>query len=50
VRRAILNKAVRVNDLPITDASRLIGMADVNADGVIKLSNGRKKHALVVPA
>jgi tyrosyl-tRNA synthetase len=49
VRRAIANNAIRVNDAPVHDAQRVISGKDVNPDGVIKLSNGRKKHALVVP-
>jgi tyrosyl-tRNA synthetase len=50
VRRAVANKAVRINDTPVADAQRVVGSADINPDGVIKLSVGRKKHALVVPA
>lgn len=47
VRRAIANKAVRVNDVGVDDAQRTITLNDADADGVIKLSVGRKKHALV---
>jgi len=50
VRRAVANNAVRVNDAPISDVQRVLSSGDINADGVIKLSVGRKKHALVVPA
>jgi tyrosyl-tRNA synthetase len=50
VRRAIANNAVRVNDVAVTDPQRTIRSDDINADGVVKLSLGRKKHALVVPA
>ncbi len=50
VRRAVANKAVRVNDEPITDPHRAVSLGDLNPDGVVKLSLGRKKHALVVPA
>jgi tyrosyl-tRNA synthetase len=50
VRRAVANKAVRVNDEPVTDAHTTLSLDDVNADGVIKLSLGRKKHALVLPS
>ncbi len=50
VRRAVANKAVRLNDEPVTDAHMTVGLGDVNADGVIKLSLGRKKHALVLPS
>lgn len=50
VRRAIAGNAVRINDEAVTDPRRAVDLKDVNADGVIKLSIGRKKHALVVPA
>jgi tyrosyl-tRNA synthetase len=49
VRRAVANNAIRINDTPVTDPQRSITLRDVNPDGVIKLSNGRKKHALIVP-
>lgn len=48
-RRAVANNAVRVNDVPVSDPQRMIGREDLNQDGVIKLSLGRKKHALVIP-
>ena len=47
--RAVANKAVRINDVPVADSQRTIGLRDIGEDGVIKLSVGRKKHALVVP-
>ena len=50
VRRAVANKAVRINDAQIADPHRAVTLHDVNADGVVKLSLGRKKHALVVPS
>jgi tyrosyl-tRNA synthetase len=49
VRRAVANNSISVNDVRITDPNRMIGAADINADGFVKLSHGRKKHALVVP-
>ena len=49
VRRAVSGNAVRVNDAPVDDPQRVIGAGDLNAEGLIKLSIGRKKHALVVP-
>lgn len=49
VRRAVANNSISVNDVRITDAQRTIGLGDLNSDGVVKLSVGRKKHALVVP-
>jgi tyrosyl-tRNA synthetase len=47
VRRAIANKAVRINDVMVDDPQRSVTLGDADADGVIKLSVGRKKHALV---
>ena len=47
-RRAIQGGGARVNDDKLTDDKRLLGTADV-ADGVIKLSLGKKKHALLRP-
>ncbi|MCR6499564.1 tyrosine--tRNA ligase [Shinella sp. CPCC 101442] len=49
-RRHVQGGAVRINDIAITDERRVIGTADVSADGVIKLSLGKKKHILVRPA
>ena len=49
-RRHVQGGAVRINDVAISDERRAIGTADVSADGVIKLSLGKKKHILVRPA
>ena len=49
-RRHVQGGAVRVNDQPVSDDRRLITSADVTADGVVKLSLGKKKHVLVRPA
>lgn len=46
-RRLIKQGGAKVNDEKITDAESLIGSANLNGDGVIKLSAGKKKHALV---
>jgi tyrosyl-tRNA synthetase len=48
-RRHVQGGAVRINDAAVSDEKRVIGSADVNADGVIKLSLGKKKHVLVKP-
>jgi tyrosyl-tRNA synthetase len=48
-RRAINNNAVAVNDVRITSDKHMIGEADVTADGVIKLSLGKKQHVLLKP-
>jgi tyrosyl-tRNA synthetase len=47
VRRAVANNALSVNDRRVSDASTVVTDADLSADGVIKLSHGRKKHVLV---
>src|ERR1700723_2505814 len=41
-RRAIANNAIMVNDTRVTSDKATIGEADVTADGVVKLSLGRK--------
>jgi tyrosyl-tRNA synthetase len=49
VRRAIANNAVAVNDARITSDKHVIGETDISADGVIKLSLGKKQHVLLKP-
>jgi len=49
-RRHIQGGAVRINDESVSDERKLIGAGEVTADGVIKLSLGKKKHILVRPA
>jgi len=48
-RRAVKGGAIRVNDAPVDDENRAVTLADVNAEGVVKLSSGRKRHALLRP-
>ncbi len=49
-RRHVQGGAVRINDVAISDERTVIGSGEVTADGVIKLSLGKKKHILVRPA
>jgi tyrosyl-tRNA synthetase len=49
VRRAIANNAMMINDARVTGDKAAISEADVTADGVIKLSMGRKRHVLLKP-
>ena len=49
-RRHVQGGAVRINDKAVSDERLTIGAGDVTADGVVKLSVGKKKHALVRPA
>jgi tyrosyl-tRNA synthetase len=46
-RRAVQGGAIRVNDQPVSDERRALTEADLLPEGVIKLSSGKKKHALV---
>ena len=50
VRQFLKDGAVRLNDTVVSDDRQVIGTGDVTADGVIKLSLGKKKHILVRPA
>jgi tyrosyl-tRNA synthetase len=47
VRRAVANNAISINDSKVDDPHRIVTLADANAEGIIKLSLGRKRHALV---
>jgi tyrosyl-tRNA synthetase len=46
-RRLIKGGGARLNDVTIDDETRAVTTADLDADGVIKLSAGKKRHALV---
>ncbi len=46
-RRLIKGGGGRLNDTPIASETQLVTAADLNDDGVIKLSAGKKRHALV---
>ncbi|MDB5362572.1 MAG: tyrosine--tRNA ligase [Rhodospirillales bacterium] len=48
-RRLIKGNGARINDMAVTDERQQAGEADVNSDGVIKLTAGKKRHALIVP-
>ena len=48
-RRSVQGGAIRVNDEAVSD-EKLKLTRDMLADGVIKLSMGKKKHVLVKPA
>ncbi len=47
VRRAIAGNSVSVNDTKITDPAYVARVADFNASGLMKISLGKKRHALV---
>ena len=46
VRRAIVNKGFKVNDIIVENEKKIIKLNDFK-DGVLKLSHGKKKHYLV---
>ncbi|MCJ7993061.1 tyrosine--tRNA ligase [Rhizobium cremeum] len=49
-RRHVQGGAVKINDAAVNDERMTVGSGEVTADGVIKLSLGKKKHILVRPA
>jgi tyrosyl-tRNA synthetase len=46
-RRLIKGGGGRINDAAIESEARSVGLSDLNRDGLIKLSAGKKRHALV---
>jgi tyrosyl-tRNA synthetase len=46
-RRQIQGGGLKVNDAPLTDEKRRLSSSDLTAEGVIKLSLGKKKHVLL---
>ena len=46
-RRLIKGGGARINDTAIENDSRAVDLGDLNEDGLIKLSAGKKRHALV---
>ncbi len=48
-RRLAQGGGLRLNDAAVSDGAQLIGEADLNADGVLKLAAGKKKIVLVKP-
>ena len=48
-RRLAQGGGLRVNDAQISDGNQLVGTADLNPDGVIKVAQGKKKIVLVKP-
>jgi tyrosyl-tRNA synthetase len=49
-RRQIKGGAIRVNGVAATDERAVITLRDIDAEGVIKLSLGKKRHVLLRPA
>ena len=48
-RRLIRQGGAKVNDVQITDENATLAEDTLNADGAVKLSAGKKRHALVRP-
>ena len=48
-RRSIQGGAIRVNDVAVTDEKMQLTLKSLDSEGVIKLSMGKKKHALIKP-
>jgi tyrosyl-tRNA synthetase len=49
-RRHVQGGAIRINDAAVSDDRMMLTTQMMNADGAIKLSMGKKKHALLRPA
>ncbi|MGY8990055.1 MAG: tyrosine--tRNA ligase [Rhodospirillales bacterium] len=49
-RRLIKGGGARINDVPIVNDNVTVTINDLNSDGVVKLSAGKKRHALISPA
>ncbi|MDI7863288.1 tyrosine--tRNA ligase [Rhizobiaceae bacterium n13] len=49
-RRHVQGGGVRINDTAVSDDRMLVSTGDITAEGVVKLSLGKKKHILVRPA
>jgi tyrosyl-tRNA synthetase len=48
-RRHIKGGGIKINDTPASDDRQVLTLADLTDDGVIKLSLGKKRHALIRP-
>ena len=48
-RRQIKGGGIKVNDETVTNERRLLTRSDLTQEGVIKLSLGKKRHALIRP-
>ena len=49
VRRLIRGGGAKVNDASVSDEGLILTSSDLNSEGVIKLSAGKKRHALIQP-
>jgi len=49
-RKLIANGGLKLNDAAVSDPRLIVDETTLNADGVLKLSSGKKRHVLVKPA
>src|SRR6201992_470646 len=49
-RKLIANNGLKLNDQVVRDPRMQVAASALSADGVLKLSSGKKKHVLVKPA
>jgi len=48
-RRLVRGGGGRINDVVVRDEAQLVTSSEINAEGVVKLSAGRKRHVLLQP-
>ena len=48
-RKLITNNGLKLNDVAVSDPRLMVDVSALNADGVLKLSSGKKRHVLVKP-
>jgi tyrosyl-tRNA synthetase len=48
-RKLIANNGLKLNDAAVSDPRLTVDLSSLNADGVLKLSSGKKRHVLVRP-
>lgn len=49
-RKLIRGGGAKINDAPVTDEMQVVTLQDMNSEGVIKVSAGKKRHVLVKAA
>ncbi len=48
-RKLIANNGLKLNDVAVSDPKLTVETSALNADGVLKLSSGKKRHVLIKP-
>jgi tyrosyl-tRNA synthetase len=49
-RKLIANNGLKLNDAPVADPRLTVDASALGADGLLKLSSGKKRHVLIKPA